>query len=460
MGLEGLFAQSTNVGWGPALLHAAIFKELLPFVLTPPLFLGLAWQRSLGTIARRLYLAMVVATVAAFGSLCLARAAGNVTDPPDWDVKAFWLYGKVAAERANFYEPAALHRVAGETGLRPDDPLFTDAVLDVGFPYPPPAILLIAPFGHLDPRSAALAWYMLHGIAFVAVVFLLGKAFMRGAGGMSWVALAALLLILRPTYATVAFGQTNFLLLALLLLFARSQERMRGGAWLALAIAVKPVVAPLLAYAVLRRQWRSVAGAAATFAALCLVTVALYGIDVFASYLATNPVSRLPAFIYSIDENQSLLAELIRSTNDAPAAIATLPLHPYYIAVLLIVGATAAAVVQLLPKRHEPLALSVALTAVLLIYPQSWEHYTVLLILPMLVLWKEREVFELSTAAAIVLLSAVYALLRYDSGHVAVYGTSLLWIALLFVCGRLLIKREIGYRGSTVSRVTILSNNT
>jgi hypothetical protein len=43
--------------------------------------------------------------------------------------------------------------------------VFSREVLDVGFPYPAPTMLLFAPLGWVELRTAALAWYALHFLA-------------------------------------------------------------------------------------------------------------------------------------------------------------------------------------------------------------------------------------------------------------------------------------------------------
>jgi hypothetical protein len=420
-------------GWGPSFLHVSALKWWMPLLLVPLLLLGWAYLPALRPTWRRAYAALVIATVTLFGGLCLARAASNVLAPPDWDVKVFWLSGKVAAEGHDFYSPAAFREVAARAGLHADDPLFEPYVLDVGFLYPAPAMLLIAPFGRLDLRAAVAAWYALQFAALAAALAILWRRWFYARGWLGLGFVTALALMLRGTYTTVAFGQTNFLLLLLLLLFWGVQRRALGGVWLGLGIAVKPLAALLLPYLALRRCWSALGSALGTFVVLCAASVLAFGADPFVSYLAENPVARLPATLYGLEENQSLLAAVVRLTGPDPAHGSPL-WHPYHVALLLLVGGVTGFAAWRTGRADRDLGLALFVPAALLVYPQSWEHYTALLLVPIAVLWTRRESLGLSTPLLIAVLSSVYALNRYERGSLAMLGTFLIWSMTAYAC--------------------------
>ncbi|HYD50316.1 MAG TPA: hypothetical protein VEB21_18305, partial [Terriglobales bacterium] len=152
--LTELVAISDPSGWGPALLHHPLLKWWAPLLLVPLLWLGA--ERPLRRRLELAYRALVAVAVVGFGGLCLARTVANIRQPPEWDMLAFWLFG-AAARQGNFYDPSHLHAVAAtlpSAGIVLTDPLFVQDVLDVGFPYPPPTMLLFAGLGYLDPHSA------------------------------------------------------------------------------------------------------------------------------------------------------------------------------------------------------------------------------------------------------------------------------------------------------------------
>lgn len=420
--------------WGPSFLHAPLLHWWIPLVVVPLVLVGLGSLARLTPRQRGLYGLLLAGVVAGFGTVYLARAANNVAAPPDWDVKVFWLWGRVAASGENFYRPAAMHQAAQAQALEPDDPRFRDFVLDVGFHYPPPAALLVAPFGLFDLHTGALLWYLAQLSALACVLLLLWRTFLAEHGWLGLLAMAALLLCLRSAYTTIGFGQTNFIALALFLPFWKRPSSVGGGAALGLAIAVKPFLALVLPALALCRQWRALATALACLAGLTVATLFLFGTGPFLAYLAENPVSRLPPTLYIFEENQSLLAAIMRWTGDDPTARSPL-LHPYYLLASSLVTAVTAAAVWASARRDPGLALAVTLAAVLLVYPQSWAHYTVFLIVPMTALWARRDGIGIGTSAAVALLSTVYALNRYDRGAIAMWGTLLLWVALGAACG-------------------------
>ncbi|MDE2572988.1 MAG: hypothetical protein KGM44_10770, partial [bacterium] len=88
----------------------------------------------------------------------------NFAHPPYWDFHAFWLYGRTALLFHNVYDPANIRHVS-------DTPL--PGVLMIGFPYPPPAILLVLPMAlFTDPRASLTVWYGMHFLALALVVVL------------------------------------------------------------------------------------------------------------------------------------------------------------------------------------------------------------------------------------------------------------------------------------------------
>jgi hypothetical protein len=419
--------------WGPCLLHLPLLKWWAPLCLTPLLLLGLGYWPSLSRSLRRAHGILVVASLVGFGGLCLARARSNIVEPPEWDMLAFWTFGRVAASGQNFYLPAAFHAIAqalaGQHPALLGDPLFVGDVLDVGFPYPPPAMLLIAPLGYLDLRSASLAWHSLHLVALGTAILLLWQTFLRGEGWRGLAVVAALVLSLRPTYATVAFGQINFLVLIVLLLFWRSQAEPVGGLYLAIAVMAKPVLAVLVAALVLRGCWRTLGVALLTVGALCAATIALFGSGSFLTYFTANPVARLPDWIYRIDENQSLLAAILRAT-DATGTGGSPLTHPLYLLSAALLGGAALWLAWRNGRSHPRVVLALMLPTALLLYPQSWEHYTLFLIVPILLCWTERHALRLGVPFLIAFVSAVYALVRYEEGTVALFGSLLTWCVL------------------------------
>jgi hypothetical protein len=424
-----------GAGW----LRLPLLKDALPLVLTPVLLAGWWYRESLPRILRKGYLALLGVVIVAFGALSLGRAVRNVADPPAWDVKAFWLFGKVAVAGHDFYLPSSFHTVADSLSAA-GQPLssaeeFRRVVLDMAFPYPPVTMLGFAPLGAFHLHTAALVWYSALVIALVAVILLLWRTLFERPGWWELAFTAAMVLTLRPTYSTFAFGQTNFFLLLALILFWRNRERIPGGVYLALAMSVKPIGAFFVPYPVLARRWRLVLATLLTGAVLVGVTALAFGTDVLSSFFTRNAVSRAPASMFTMKVNQSLLATLTRATGyDASAGS---PLRsPAFIALFVLIVSLTFALAVKLGRARSALAIALGVPAALLVYPQALEHYGFMLLLPLLFLWTHQKELGVSPALAIVFVTAEYALVRAQGGGLSFFGFALCWVMFVAVAVR------------------------
>jgi hypothetical protein len=429
--------------FGAPLLHNPLLMWWLPFFLVPAIIAGFAFRASMGRTLRRAYTALVLATIVAFGGLLAARARQNIVDPPEWDVQAFWLPARVAAAGRNFYDLDDVRRTAAPLQHASPPlsatPVFTREIIETGFLYPPPTMLLVRPIGSFGLRGAAALWYAIIGAALVASVLLLWRTFLAADGWLGLGVIAALVFLWRATYSTIAFAQTSLLLLLALILLWRNRDRPIGGLYLALGMLVKPVFGFFLIYPVVRRHWRALGVCAITLAVLSLAALAAFGRAVWMTYLTANPTQRVANWQYTLDENQSLLATMLRFVQYDFARGSPLRYPPYVVVAGVIVALTAWIVWR---ARREPngLALATVVPAALLVYPQSLEHYGTMLLVPMLWVWVERETLGLGERFVLLFLTAEYALMRYDAGSIAVIATVLQW--LLFVWLALRAARE------------------
>jgi hypothetical protein len=412
-------------------LARALLKWWIPLVLTPIVLVGYDVARQRRGWWRRAYVALLLVVSGGFAGLDGYRASVNIRNPPEWDIQAFWISGRVAVEGGNFYDPADMHRIAAplQQAATPLSarPVFTREILDTGFLYPPPTIFLVAPFGALDLQPAAAMWYLVHSVVLILCIIMLRRVFLPNGGMLELGVVATLTLMLNATYTTYVFGQTTFLVLLCLTIFWRVRDRPVSGLALAAGFIAKPIFAFYFAYPLLRRQWRALSiGVGALVAALALTLVA-FGPEIFVTYLTSNPVSRAPTDLYVLNENQSLLAAMLRMSGHDVAESSPLLYRPFVVAASAIVAVTLWLMYRL-PSARRELALAIAVPAALLIYPQSLEHYTMLLLVPMLYLWTGYEELGVSKAVVIGVLTVLYALIRYDHGYVAVAANALLWL--------------------------------
>jgi uncharacterized membrane protein YhaH (DUF805 family) len=118
----------------------------------------------------------------------------------------------------------------------------------------------------------------------------------------------------------------------------------------------------------------------------------------------------VPPRMYGMVVNQSLLAVLVRA--GLIGQDGTPPADPVYLAIVVVaVSATVLAVRRWHDRAPNPL-LALLVCVALVIYPQTLDHYAVMLLPALTVLWCSRTLAGSALAAAAVVLVGVHGHLR------------------------------------------------
>ncbi len=217
---------------------------------------------------------------------------------------SFARYGRQAVGAA-LYDADALYRfqLDLQPGLRQTFP----------FPYPPSFLLYLWPLGGMGYAAAYAAWV-------VATLTLWMWASLRA----EWRWRDAVWLLLAPvTVITAVFGQTGFLLGALLVGGVRllGPRPVLAGVLFGL-VSFKPQFGVLLPVALLAdRQWRCLAAAGLTVAMLVLASGMIWGFPAWIAWLHDLPIHA--AYVdhaVSAYRKQSVLANLLLLHVPGPAA--------------------------------------------------------------------------------------------------------------------------------------------
>jgi alpha-1,2-mannosyltransferase len=190
--------------------------------------------------------------------------------PQAADFLSYWAAAKLALDGvpANAYD-IGKHR-AVELAIAPIDGLLP-------FPYPPPFLLLLVPFGLLSFALAFAAWLIFTGGLYVATV--------RRTAPLPYS-------LAHPSaLANVLIGQNGFLTASLFIGGTALLERrpFLGGLTLGLMI-IKPQLALLLPMIVFAaRMWSAMAGAILSAATLSLLALALLGSETFLGFWRILP---------------------------------------------------------------------------------------------------------------------------------------------------------------------------
>ncbi len=219
----------------------------------------------LGLAARPLALAMLCVGAAALAS--------NLVRPHVMDFVSYWAAGVLTLEG----QPLASYDLAAHRAVE------LRALAMAGqmpFPYPPPYLLLVAPFGLLPYAIAAIGW-----VAGTFALYLAGTRRLAPAGG--WIACA-----FPPVLANAINGQNGFLFCGILAagLALLPRRPMLAGALLG-CLALKPQLALVLPFVLLAgRAWRAIAGAAAAALGLLALGALAFGPDAYLAWLAQAPL--------------------------------------------------------------------------------------------------------------------------------------------------------------------------
>jgi hypothetical protein len=307
-----------------------------------------------------------------------------------------WASARNVLDGRPAYEPLpeAVRRHVGAASGRPDPEAIRYNA------HPPPSVLMALPFAFLSYPDATLAWNLLTlaliGASGVATLRALGVAPTAGAIAPT----VALLLLFSPFRQQMAQGQLNGLLLALLTgawLADRHRRPVLAGVLIGTATAAKLFPGFVLGYFLLRRQGRAVAAGVLAFAAWTVLSAAVLGPGAYTTY-RHEVVPHVAGAFRSNWLNASLpglWAKLFGRDGASFFDNVVAPLWPApgvatagtVLSVLAVLGLWAGVVHRARDRDAGDHAFGLTLVAMLLVSPIAWDHYVVLLALPLLHVW-------------------------------------------------------------------------
>jgi hypothetical protein len=260
------------------------------------------------------------------------------------------------------YRAAAERLLAGQ-------PLY-DPTVDVagGFAiylYPPPFAIALIPFALLPETVALWAWTALLVAAFLAGTWLLPirpttRWLIVLLGGLMW-----------PLLYSVKLGQVGLLLYFLFAIGWRwLDEPVRLGASIGAGALIKVQPALLLGWAAVTRRWRAVAIGVAVIGVAVLVSLVVVGVGTWVDYVellrrvsspVTTPHNFTPgAVLYQLGVSETL-ATVVQG---------------------VVVGLTFVVTVYAWFRVDAERSYLVTVVASQLVSPLLWDHYAMLLLLP------------------------------------------------------------------------------
>ena len=301
-----------------------------------------------------------------------------------------YLLARAAVEGKDPYlpVPSLARAFVGEI----DVPLFPHPT-----PHPPPVGLLAWPLAFVGYETAAAVWLIFELFCLIAAVCILLRAITEktpSAGVVIVVTSAAI--STSPVWTDLIVGQLMIPLLLLLsgswLSLKQGNDR-RAGALLGLSLALKLMGLPILLFLAIRRRWGAVLPAVVTVAVANLFCVPLMGLSPVLKYYFNVsgmmfPLYRAAASNISLwtigwrffDGTGSPVIVLLQAPPlihaPATAALVLVALPVVVLAVVLIAA---------LRTRDQSSAFGMLICLSILIHPIAWNHYLVLMAIPVLV---------------------------------------------------------------------------
>ena len=253
----------------------------------------------------------------------------------------------------------------------------------------PPFLLCFEPLTRMRPRAAFWIWTAINFSALaIAMCLLLVRR--RGLSGRTAILLAGLMLMSAPVNLNFYWGQSQLIVLALMVAAMRAMDRDRDGAaglLIAAAALLRAYPLLLIGYFVLRRKWRAVIFATIGIAAGGFATVAILGLSQTLSfvhgalwltdYRVVNRVDNLSLGPFASRMFWSLTGTSPGSSSDwiRRAAIA--------IADVVVLGLTIRATLADAGRRDPDWRIySLWIATAIMLTPVGWHHYLVLLAIP------------------------------------------------------------------------------
>jgi hypothetical protein len=307
----------------------------------------------------------------------------------DWAAARYFFEGRsIYADQ----EPATL-RYFGRP-IRKDSPRDTFNQFNA---HPPPAVLLVLPFGRLDYPTAQLVWTSLWLLLLPAAVWLaLDAAEVRP---RLWTLLIWLPLLTwcMPLQGEVFQGQLNRVILLLVVLawvLERGGRPWLAGACIGAAASIKVLPAFLFLYFLCRGRWRALAGGLLAALALNAVAASVFGVGAYEEYVGR--VVPLTAERYRDDAmNVSLTAFWTRLFDPVRGgAEPMVASHGLFVALRLasqaaVILAAAWAAWKARSEAARDHAYAAAVAGALLVSPITWAPYFLLLLPAGVLLWRD-----------------------------------------------------------------------
>jgi hypothetical protein len=284
-------------------------------------------------------------------------------------------------------------RIAMERHLQSRLPKDAPFALDINA-HPPTSVLLVLPFALLDYPDAFLAWNLFSLAALVFSLWLIARELNLRFSVWAIPPLLALLLMCGPLQQQTNQGQLNLVLLALITGTWVADRRgwpIVAGSLLGAAAAIKLFPAFLFLYFLVRGKWKVLGSGLVSGLLLTALTAGILGPAAFQDYIH----DALPRVSLFRDwwANASLTGFWCKLFNAPSHHVVELWSNPWLArgGILISCLLLTAMLVRLIRKARSTaetdLAFGLSIVVMLLVSPITWDHYFLLLLPTLAILW-------------------------------------------------------------------------
>ena len=229
--------------------------------------------------------------------------------------------------------------------------------------YSPPMALLFVPLTVLGEQGAILLWLGLRLVLLALTCALMPVSTPIRLATLGIASLSA------PVLYDLDLGNVSLIVTFFAVLAWRWLDRPFGSIALAASLTLRPTMALVCGWWLLRGRWRPVAWTAIAFLIIVIATLPFVGIDGWLEYVTVlRNVSNVTGVRSNVDLGSSVLLL------GGPAWAASLALYAGY--------AIAGVAVLVSLRRDRELSYIVTVMATLLMAPLLWDHYLTNLLLP------------------------------------------------------------------------------
>jgi len=264
--------------------------------------------------------------------------------------------------------------------------------------HPPGSVLLVLPLGRLDYYTAHVAWQGINLAALLAGLVIVVRELRVEVSAWHVLPTAAFLVLYDPVRLQFINGNWNALLfLGVTAVWALARRRRDVAAGLVLGVVASIKLYPAFVglYFLARRRWGGLAGAAIGFGVMQLAAAGLFGWEAFTDYRRT--ITEGAGYFQGVWTNGSLPG--FASKLFHPGTAWTDRLIPLWDAPWLATALTVVAFVALAAATgrfawsartpvEEDEAFALVLTAGVLLSPLIWVDGSLLLLMPIFLLWQ------------------------------------------------------------------------